>query len=331
MNFLTFLKSKSVALCCIVFGVVCWSIVAAFIGVLPLFIGLSVAAVAAGVAVWLGLEYYFLRKRLDKLQRICNEIEEGYLLGEVFPRPVNETEEQYFAIMKFISRSAIGKIETLKREQEAYSDYVEKWIHEIKTPLTACSLILTNGGDIRKLKTQLKIADNLTENILYCARLRTLEADTQITQTGVRKIADGAVKSQMELLLAANVSVEVEGDFTVYTDAKALEFIIKQLLVNCSKYCKGCHLRICADDGVLKVEDEGSGIPPHELSRIFSRGFVGEAGRKHGGGTGMGLYLVYELCQKLNIDVSVQSEVGKYTRFIFSFSQSQDKLLSKDN
>lgn len=74
--------------------------------------------------------------------------------------------------MKTISRSAIGVAEQALRDKEDYCAYVESWIHEIKTPLTACSLILANGADTRKLRRELKNADNLTENILYYARMR---------------------------------------------------------------------------------------------------------------------------------------------------------------
>ena len=55
----------------------------------------------------------------------------------------------------------------------------------------------------------------------------------------------------MELLIAAGISVEIEGDFTVYTDGKTLAFILKQLLINCAKYCTGCHIVITAEKGVI--------------------------------------------------------------------------------
>ena len=115
--------------------------------------------------------------------------------------------------MQILSRSAIAAVEQARREKDEYCDYVESWIHELKMPLTACSLILANDGDVRKLKRELKRADNLTENILYYARLRSVEHDTQIGKLQVAAVMDAAVKSQMELLIAAGISVEVDGDF----------------------------------------------------------------------------------------------------------------------
>ena len=319
MKLSRYLASKGIVLCVIAIGLISWCVFAVLVGVSALVIGVTAGVVLACVAGWLAWEYFSICKRIKKLNRICSEIEEGYLLGEVIPKPVNAYEEEYFNIMKFVSRSAVQFTEEAKRDKEEYCGYVEKWIHEIKTPLTACSLIIANGGDMRKLKTELKRAENLTENVLYCARLRTIEADTQISEVSVHSVIDNAIKSQMELLVQANVCVETEGDFTARTDGKALEFILKQFLVNSAKYCPNCTVKITAEGKTLTFEDNGAGVPSHELSRIFNRGFVGSAGRAHGGGTGMGLYLVHELCKQLEINLTAQSEEGKYTRFILTF------------
>nr|WP_306817564.1 ATP-binding protein [Acetatifactor muris] len=135
----------------------------------------------------------------------------------------------------------------------------------------------------------------------------------------------------MELLIGAGISVETEGDFTVYSDEKSLCFILKQLLVNCAKYCPGCHIRIRAEEGVISVWDNGPGIPAHELHRVTERGFTGSVGRaaplwrsegkediaadagNPGRGTGMGLYIVKELCDRLGITMEITSEEGAFT------------------
>ena len=102
-----------------------------------------------------------VNKRIKKLNRIADELDEGYLLGETLLEPYGATEREYFFVMKRISHSAIARIEELRRSGEEYSDYIEKWIHEIKTPLTSCALIIANGGDRAKLMAEFKKADNL--------------------------------------------------------------------------------------------------------------------------------------------------------------------------
>ncbi len=320
MKLRDFLSSKAVTLCFLGIGMVlCCGLMAAAGAGWRLVLLLAVGALLL-IAAWLAVAFLLARRRIARLERLAEQMEEPYLLGELLPEPQDAVERAYFEVMKTVSRSAIGQVEDTRRAQEAYMDYVEQWIHEIKTPLTACSLILSNGGDPRKLRRELKRADNLTENILYYARLRTAEKDTVIRTVPVAAVINEAVKSQMELLLAAGIRVQVQGDFTVSTDDKALCFILKQLLVNCAQYCPGCTVAILAAEGKITVEDNGIGIPAHELPRVTERGFTGTNGRTRGSSTGMGLYIVRELCQRLNIDLMVESEQGRFTRVCLAFA-----------
>ena len=259
-------------------------------------------------------------RRLRMLRSRLDAMPEKYLIGETLPRPRDAVELQYHLLMREISRSAIGAVEQARAEKQDYCDYVESWVHEIKTPLTACALILANGGDPAKLRRELRRADNLTETILAYARLRTAEKDTQISAVGLRAACDQAVREEMELLIAANISVFIEGEATVYTDPKLLVFILKQLLINCAKYCPGCRVDISLGERSLTFSDNGSGIPAHELKRVTERGFTGSAGRARGESTGMGLYIVSELCKTLNIAMEIASEEQRFTRFVFRFS-----------
>ena len=144
-----------------------------------------------------------LKRRLDALP-------EKYLIGETLDRPRDAVELEYYLLMKEISCSAIGAVEQARAEMQDYCDYVESWVHEIKTPLTACSLILSNGGNPAKLRRELRRADNLTETILTYAKLRTAEKDTQISLADLRRVCDQAVREEMEILIAADIAVSVE-------------------------------------------------------------------------------------------------------------------------
>ena len=258
-------------------------------------------------------------RRLRALRRRLDALPEKYLIGEMMERPRDAVELEYYLLMKEISRSAIGAVEQARSEMEDYCDFVERWVHEIKTPLTACSLILANGGEPAKLRRELRRADNLSETILTYAKLRTAEKDTQIAPANLRAACDQAIREEMELLIAADVSVSIDGTAEVYTDAKRVVFILKQLLINCAKYCPGCRIQIVLEAGRLIFEDDGPGIPAHELARVTERGFTGSAGRSRGGSTGMGLYIVSKLCEALNISLEIASEEGRFTRFSFRF------------
>lgn len=319
MKFSEYVASKAITLCFLGIGALLAVIALGYGGAETSFLLGAGALFLAIVFAWLFCGFWLVGKRLKRLKRLMEGLKDRYLLGELLPAPQDPIEKKYFSIMKSVSRSAVGAAEEAIREKNEYCDYVASWIHELKTPLTACSLILSNGGDAVKLKRELKRADNLTESILYYARMRTIEKDNVIHEASASHVLNAAVKSQMELLTAAGISVEITGDFTVYTDAKALSFIVKQLLINAAKYCPGCRIEITADHGRITVRDNGIGIPPHELRRVTERGFTGSAGRRQGGSTGMGLYIVKNLCTQLSIRLAIDSEEGKYTSISLTF------------
>lgn len=319
------LQTKAVTLCFLGMGGLIFVLILAAAGAGMRIIGILSIAYLLLIFSWLLAEGFLEQKRIAVLEKLLEELPERHLLGEVLPRPVNSTEKRYFRIMKEVSRCAVGIAEQACREKEEYCDYVEGWIHEMKTPLTACSLILSNGGDVRKLRRELKRADNLTESILYYARLRTLEKDVKIREFSAAAVIGEAIQSQTELLIGAKISVETKGDFLVRSDEKSLCFILKQLLINCSQYCRGCQVHIQAKSGTISVRDNGPGIPAHELPRVTERGFTGSPGRTEAhrspapASTGMGLYIVSGLCRRLGISLKVESREGEFTCVSLSF------------
>ncbi len=106
----------------------------------------------------------------------------------------------------------------------------------------------------------------------------------------------------------------------VTTDGKWLEFMLNQIVGNSMKYMKetgegvievygehdGGRSRLC-------VKDNGVGIPAKDISRVFRKSFTGENGRRFAKSTGMGLYIVKRLCEKLEHEVEITSREGEYT------------------
>ncbi|MDE7165115.1 MAG: HAMP domain-containing histidine kinase [Clostridiales bacterium] len=318
MKLRDYLASKAVMLCGIGIALIVWGVFAYLCGANAVLLWGSEAFFVVAVVVRYSVGYAVTNSRLKRLQKSHDELDKKYLLGTLLPKPPGSVEREYYEIMSSVSRSAIGEAENAQREKEEYCEFVEQWIHELKTPLTACSLICDNGGDKSKLKRELKRADNIADTALYYARLRSPENDTVIAAIDLRKVLDDAVISQRELLTAAKISVEINGGFTVDTDGKAVGFVVKQLLINCAKYCAGCHIVMTAENGVLSIADNGVGIASDELPLIMRRGYTGTEGRRIGS-TGMGLYISSEICKRLEIDFTARSEVGKGTTFYLKF------------
>lgn len=70
----------------------------------------------------------------------------------------------------------------------------------------------------------------------------------------------------------------------------------------------------------LTIEDQGIGIPPEDIPRIFDPFFTGFNGRLLPESTGMGLYLARKVIGKLGHSISIQSEVGHGTAVTIRFA-----------
>lgn len=220
MSFRDYIGTKALSLCMAGIGGLYLILVSYFCGIpfslLLVILSGGMMIILAGIVIgWLRTD-----RRLRMLRHRLDALPDQYLIGETLDRPGDALEMEYYLLMKEISRSAIGAVEQARAEKQDYCDYVESWVHEIKTPLTACSLILSNGGDTAKLRRELRRADNLSETILTYAKLRTAQKDTQISCIDLRHVCDQAIREEMELLIAVDISITMDGDCFVYTDPR---------------------------------------------------------------------------------------------------------------
>ena len=103
--------------------------------------------------------------------------------------------------------------------------------------------------------------------------------------------------------------------------------MINQIISNSIKYKdkskKDAYINIKATENkkcvVLEVEDNGIGIAESDLPRVFDKSFTGENGHEYSKATGMGLYIVKKLCDKMGYNVTIQSQKGEYTRVMITF------------
>ena len=295
--------------------------------------GNSIQTVLFILVVWLIvlfsclLFFYFSRKKyLDKLLDMTEQLEERYLLPEIMQEPERADEQVFYQIMKMAEKSMLERIGEVQRERKEYKEYIEQWIHEVKTPITAIKLICENNrcSFTRELMAELENINRFTEQALYYARSEHTEKDYSVREISLSDVVHGAIADNKYLLRQNNVAVTVEDvEYSIYSDDKWLRFILDQLISNAVKYRADqpvLHFFAVKENDriILSVEDNGIGIPQSDLPRIFEKGFTGHNGRTIHSSTGIGLYLCRRLCDKLGIGISASSE-GKGTAISLSF------------
>ena len=233
--------------------------------------------------------------------------------------------------MRKVGSSAIEEIHKIEDEQKEYEDYIEQWIHEVKTPITSIHLMLENRisenpGLKRDLNVELSRLENDVELALYYARSEQIYRDYLIQKLNVRKVLLKVVNKNRTVIMNSSVAIDLDCDEALYAygDEKWLVFMLTQVLLNAIKYKAEADAKVVMrakrDNKriVLNIIDNGKGIKKEELPRIFDKGFTGSNGRDNEKSTGMGLYLVHKLCEKLEIDIEADSVYGEFTEISFS-------------
>ena len=131
-----------------------------------------------------------------------------------------------------------------------------------------------------------------------------------------------------DYFLANKIVIEIENsDFFVATDEKWVIFILNQILNNSIKYMdkdeKKIKIQVIEDKNkvILEIRDNGCGIKESDISRMFEKGFTG-SNRKKEHSTGMGLYLCRKLCDRLHLNINIESKEKEYTTVSIIFPKS---------
>lgn len=250
------------------------------------------------------------------------------------PDPQFVHEDKINELLRDVAEETNRKLAEIQAATIMESDYTAAWVHEVKAPLTAMKMTIDahrQDPAIRKIEAEWLRVHLLIDRQLYIARMPTLSADYLLEKVEIRELLNPEVRELRSWCIEKNIAVDFEGEDTVVvTDRKWCRFIIRQVLTNAVKYSPvGGTIFLSAEtasDGHVKltVQDEGPGIPAHDLPRIFDKGFTGGTGRLHNAATGLGLYLAWQVAEKIGISLTARSEVGNGTTIELAFSTEND-------
>ncbi len=226
------------------------------------------------------------------------------------------------------------KNKELYNSQCDLQDYITRWIHEVKIPLSTALLLNENIEQIdmrRQLKEQLERINLQLNSALVGCKVHTHLYDLQIKKVDLLKCIKTSIKNNRYFLIKKHFQIDLDiKDIHVYSDSQWLVYIFDQLISNAIKYTREnpC-LKINAiqkdNQVVLTIEDNGEGIRREDIRQIFNKGFVGS--NHHNGqykSTGMGLYMAKLILDKLEHQIIVESQYQDYTRFKIIFIDNRD-------
>lgn len=277
--------------------------------------------------LYLFFDYWRINKRSKEIKFLVDNLEEKYLICEVIKKPKQIENEAYFYALKKATKAMNDKISLLERKYKDYEEYIECFVHEVKTPLAALSLFLDNHNEV-ELHQEVKKIDNLVEQVLFYARSENPEKDYFIKSIELSEIIHQVIMQNKDYFLLNKISITTNDlDVLVATDEKWLIFVINQIINNSIKYMdkkeKKITIQAIKENNriLLEIIDNGIGIKESDLSRVFEKGFTG-SDRLKSRSTGMGLYLASKICKKLGLNITIASKYQEGTKVVIAFPKS---------
>lgn len=221
-------------------------------------------------------------------------------------------------------------------------EFVANVSHELRTPLTAIkgytdTLLddLKTGREIEK--NFLEVIHRNTDRLIHLIGdlLDLSSMDSRVDTLSKEKISTEEITNRMIAQVRKNVEAKnqsITAHFsvsTIHADVKRVEQILVNLLDNASKYSPAGGKIILEwrkhpnnEDALLKIKDEGPGIPPEHHDHLFERFYRVDKGRSRDmGGTGLGLAIVKNIMLRHGGAVWVESVMGEGSVFTCQFPE----------
>lgn len=271
--------------------------------------------------VYFGFSYFNWNRKYKKIYENLKENKDI----DIFLNNEKIEDEITSRIVENKDELRLKETNELKKELDEINDYITKWIHEIKIPISVLELIsdrieAINEFDIsNELRIEIERLTFLVDQVLYISRSTDFSEDLYIEEIDLNKIIKDIIKKNMNILISKDIEVEIgKLNRKIYSDRKWVSYTIDQIINNSCKYMRdGEKIKIyfqeLEDSLVVKIKDTGIGISKKDIDRIFDKGFTGENGRKFRKSTGMGLYLSKKMGERLNYSLEIESEVDSYT------------------
>lgn len=288
--------------------------------------GCELSFVWCAVCLFIDFYKYYKRHKLLHINR-----EQFFDDAEQLPEHMDIIEYDYQELAKklyqakqeFISKNRIARKELL--------DYYGMWVHQIKTPIAALDILLQNTErmlyrldekemmqeaiSVSDMKMELFKIEQYIEMALNYLRVEDISSDLVFKKQELDDMVCQVIRKYAKIFISKKIKMDFKPTKAcIVTDEKWFIFVLEQIISNALKYIKKGQIFIYMKEKSLVIEDTGIGIPAEDLPRIFEKGFTGYNGRENKKSTGIGLYLCKNIMDKLQWNITVDSEVGSGTK-----------------
>lgn len=241
-----------------------------------------------------------------------------------------------------MSRNVKEYLSQIEKEKQIRQEFFSNASHELKTPITSIqgyAEMLENGmvqnEEMRRdfagrIKKEAVNMTGLINDILMISRLEAKDAEVVMSDVRISVLLGEIVDSLKPLAASSQVFMHVDCQpLCIQSNVKQMRELLTNLLTNAVKYNRPggqVWVKIREQDGnmVIRVRDNGMGIPPESLDRIFERFYRVDKGRsRKQGGTGLGLSIVKHIVVFYHGTIQVDSKLDEGTEFVVTIPIKQ--------
>jgi two-component system phosphate regulon sensor histidine kinase PhoR len=294
--------------------------------------------------------YYFYYIEIAKNINILSEKIRSHFLAKEIPQKHNQLEEvdgltELENHVDFLIESRKKELLHIENLDSYRKEYLGNVSHELKTPvfnIQGYVDTLLNGGledatinmdYLQRAERSIDRLINIIDDLETITQLESGDLQLDLESFDIAGLCKD-IYSSLELNAAKrNIKLELAKKYEKPIYIKADKFRIRQVLVNLItnsiKYGKDngstvISLAYLNNDVIIEVSDNGAGIEPKHLPRVFERFYRVDKGRsREQGGTGLGLAIVKHIIDVHGKSIKVESEAGVGTKFTFSLSAAE--------
>ena len=255
------------------------------------------------------------------------------MLGFSQPHPLNAEERSFLLALSQQASQALERANLYLAARAAVrvrEDFLSVAGHELRTPLTSLKLQLQllersrpphlSTPRLQTMGRQVDRLESLVASLLDVGRLSEGRLSLELGEVELGTLTREVLERLADVFERAGCAVHLEAPEPVRGrwDAQRLDQVLVNLLTNAAKYGAGrpVHVRVeqAGAFARLTVRDEGIGIPPEALPRLFGR-FERAVSDKQYGGLGLGLYISRQLVEAMGGRVGVDSRLDEGSTF----------------
>lgn len=288
--------------------------------------GCELSFVWCAVCLFIDFYKYYKRHKLLHINR-----EQFFDDAEQLPEHMDIIEYDYQELAKKLYQAKQELISKNRIAKKELLDYYGMWVHQIKTPIAALDILLQNTErmlyqldekemmqkaiSVSDMKMELFKIEQYVEMALNHLRVEDISSDLVFKKHELDDMVRQVIRKYAKIFISKKIKIDFKlTKACIVTDEKWFIFVLEQIISNALKYIKKGQIFIYMKEKSLVIEDTGIGIPAEDLPRIFEKGFTGYNGRENKKSTGIGLYLCKNIMDKLQWNITVDSEVGSGTK-----------------